>query len=137
MEGYRRFLSLLVPLGLFALGGAGCPNTVRPYTTPMPRALPPSPTLEQVLRVVNSNLHAIQACYERALMTNPTMSGRIAFDWTVATNGRVKNVRVRSSTLENPKVANCIAKKIKRWKFPRPKGGEATITFPFLFRSGS
>ncbi|MDJ0764034.1 MAG: AgmX/PglI C-terminal domain-containing protein [Myxococcota bacterium] len=89
----------------------------------------------EVLRVINSHMHAIQACYERALMRNPTLSGRIAFDWTVSKTGRVKGVRVRSSTLGNAKVAGCINALIKRWKFPRPKGGEATITYPFLFRA--
>jgi hypothetical protein len=92
---------------------------------------------EDVLRVINSHIHAIQACYEKALMGNPALSGRIAMDWTVATTGRVKSVRVRSSTVGSPKVANCISGVIKRWKFPQPKGGEANITFPFLFRSGS
>ncbi len=92
---------------------------------------------EDVLRVINSNIHAIQACYERALMSTPTLSGRIAMDWTVSSSGSVKNVRVRSSTMGNPKVADCMSAQIKRWKFPRPKGGEAQITFPFLFRSGS
>lgn len=92
---------------------------------------------EDVLRVINSNINAIQACYERALMSNPTLSGRIAMDWTVSSSGTVKDVRVRSSTMGNPQVADCMSEKIKRWKFPRPKGGEAQITFPFLFRSGS
>ncbi len=92
---------------------------------------------EDVLKVINKNFHAVQACYERALMQKPNLSGRIAFDWTVSTSGSVKGVRVRSSTLGNPQVANCIAGLIKRWKFPRPKGGEAVITFPFLFRVGS
>lgn len=90
-----------------------------------------------VLKVINSHFHAVQACYERALMQKPTLSGRIAFDWTVTKTGSVKGVRVRSSTLGSPKVANCIANLIKRWKFPRPKGGDAVITFPFLFRVGS
>jgi hypothetical protein len=92
---------------------------------------------EDVLKVINSHFHAVQACYERALMSNPTLSGRVAFDWTVSKTGSVKGVRVRSSTLGSPQVATCISNLIKRWKFPRPKGGEAIITFPFLFRVGS
>lgn len=90
---------------------------------------------EEVSRVVNSHIHAIQACYERALMNNPGMSGRIVFDWVVTKSGRVKGVRVRSSTLGSAGVASCINKLIKRWKFPPPKGGDVTITYPFLFRS--
>ncbi len=76
-----------------------------------------------VYRVINSHIHAVQACYEKALLNKPSLSGRISFDWIVSTNGKVKGVRVRSSTLGSPKVASCISKRIKRWKFPRPKGG--------------
>jgi outer membrane biosynthesis protein TonB len=90
-----------------------------------------------VMRVINSHIAQIQGCYEKALMSNPSLSGRIVFDWTVSSTGKVKGVRVRSSTLGSPKVASCIGSKIKRWKFPKPEGGDVTITFPFLFRSVS
>ena len=89
------------------------------------------------LRIAGVELSNYPYDYERALMQKPTLSGRIAFDWTVSKTGSVKGVRVRSSTLGSPQVATCISKLIKRWKFPRPKGGEALITFPFLFRVGS
>ncbi len=92
---------------------------------------------EDISRVVNSNIHAVQACYEKALLRNPGLSGRIVFDWTVKKDGRVSGVRVRSSTLGNSDVSSCISTKIKKWKFPRPKGGEVIITYPFLFRSVS
>ena len=92
---------------------------------------------EDISRVVNSNIHAVQACYEKALLRNPGLSGRIVFDWTVKSDGRVSGVRVRSSTLGNSDVSSCISTKIKKWKFPRPKGGEVIITYPFLFRSVS
>jgi hypothetical protein len=91
----------------------------------------------EVSRVVNSHIHAIQACYEKALLGNQSLSGRIVFDWTVTTSGHVKGVRVRSSTLGSSKVSGCINKEIKRWVFPRPKGGDVLITYPFLFRSVS
>ena len=92
---------------------------------------------EEISRVVNAHINAIQACYERALMGNPTLSGRIVFDWTVTKRGTVKNVRVRSSTIGSSKVANCISGLIKRWRFPKPKGGDVVVTYPFLFRSVS
>jgi len=79
----------------------------------------------------------VQACYEKALLANPGLGGRIVFDWTVTSTGKVKGVRVRSSTLGSAKVASCIAGKIRRWKFPKPEGGDVTVTFPFLFRSVS
>ena len=56
-------------------------------------------------------------------------------DWTVKMDGLVKDVRVASSTLSNPKVAVCVVDAVKGWKFPKPVGGEALISYPFLFRS--
>jgi hypothetical protein len=90
-----------------------------------------------VMRVINSHIGQVQACYEKALLNNPSLGGRIVFDWTVTSKGTVTGVRVRSSTLGSAKVASCIASRIKRWKFPKPEGGDVTITFPFLFRSVS
>jgi hypothetical protein len=125
--------------GIGSLGKGKRSGNVRGKVTKMSSGAKVGGSLSRadVLRVINSNLHAIQACYERALMSTPSLSGRIAFDWTVTSTGKVKGVRVRSSTLGSPKVAGCISKQIKRWKFPRPKGGEAKITYPFLFRSVS
>jgi hypothetical protein len=125
--------------GIGSLGKGTRSGRVRGKVTKMSSGAKVGGSLSRadVLRVINSNMHAIQACYERALMSTPSLSGRIAFDWTVTSTGKVKAVRVRSSTLGNPKVAGCISNKIKRWKFPRPKGGEAKITYPFLFRSVS
>ena len=52
---YRRCLPLLLCTGLLAFSGASCPQTLQRYTNPLPRVLPPSPTLEQVIEVVNRN----------------------------------------------------------------------------------
>ena len=91
----------------------------------------------EVARVVNANSHQLQACYEKALMGNPSLSGRVVFEWTITSSGKVKGVRASSSTLGNAAATNCMMGKIKRWKFPKPTGGDATIRFPFLFRSVS
>ena len=61
MDGYRRLFSLLLLVGLTAASGASCPQMVRQYTMPRPRALPPSPTLEQVIAVVNGNSSQIRS----------------------------------------------------------------------------
>ena len=61
MDGYRRVFSLLMLVSLTAASGASCPQVVRQYAAPAPRALPPSPTLEQVIAVVNENSSQIQS----------------------------------------------------------------------------
>jgi len=81
----KRPLLLLIPLGLIALSGSACPsNLVRQYTAPIPRALPPSPTLEQVIEVVNRNngqIHSFST--QRATLTGPgfpTLRASIAME---------------------------------------------------------
>ncbi len=91
----------------------------------------------EVARVVNANAHHFQACYEKALMINPNLAGRVVFDWTISLTGKVKGARVRSSTLGSSTATNCMLNKLKSWKFPKPSGGDVPVTFPFLFRNVS
>lgn len=88
-----------------------------------------------VYKTINKYIGSIQRCYERELMSDPSLGGKITFEWTVTTNGSVKGVRERSSTLNSRKVSSCIIRVIKRMKFPSPKGGEAEIAYPFNFES--
>ena len=92
---------------------------------------------DQVYAVVDKNMQRIQACYEKALVRDAGLSGRIVFDWVVATSGSVSDVRVRSSGLKDTGVADCIRSLIRGWKFPEPNGGEVTITYPFVFRAAA
>jgi hypothetical protein len=43
---------------------------------------------------------------------------------------------VRSTTMNNQPVENCIMARIKTWAFPKPKGGgQVLVSYPFLFKS--
>lgn len=71
-RGRRRFLLLLVAAGLVSLSGAQCFERARQsFAPPPPRLLPPSPTLEQVIEVVNRNNSQIVS----GLTTGATLSG--------------------------------------------------------------
>jgi hypothetical protein len=92
---YQRRLLLLVFLGLFALSGASCPQFLQQYTNPPPRVLPPSPTLEQVIDVVNRNNSQIQSfSANNASITGsgfPSLRASVAFQ-------RQKRFRLRAET---------------------------------------
>ena len=92
-------------------------------------------TRGQVLDVVGKHMGKIQSCYERELNDNPSLSGKITFDWTVQSSGKVSAVREVSSSLGSNEVSKCIMKVIKKMKFPKPKGGDAQIRFPFIFKA--
>lgn len=84
MDGYRGRLLLLVLVGLFGISGAHCPNSLRRYTDPLPPALPPSPTLQQVIEVVNrNNSHIHSYCTTQAKLSGPgfpTLRANVAFE---------------------------------------------------------
>jgi len=101
MEGCRVFRSLLVLVGLVAFGGSSCPRLVPHYADPLPRVLPPSPSLEQVIQVVNQNssqivsIEATQAALSGSGL--PTLRADVAFQ-------RPKRFRLRAQMLMSPEV---------------------------------
>lgn len=90
-----RGLALLLALVLFTASGAHCPQVIQQYTQPIPRALQPSATLEQVLQVVNDNSSKVQSYYaSRATVSTPgfpALKANIAFQ-------RPRNFRLRAET---------------------------------------
>jgi len=101
MDGYRRVLALLVPVGLFCLSGAQCPCMFWRPAPAMPHVLPPSPTLEQVTQVVNGNSSQVQSL----LATGATLSGS-GFP-TLRTNlafQRPKRFRLQAEWMTSPEL---------------------------------
>jgi len=117
---------------------AGARGGMRGKVTKLSSRMKVQGTLDpsEVTRVVNAHMGAIQACYEREMTKDPGLAGRIQFEWTIAQDGTVRGVRVQSSTMPSDVVANCISAEIKTWRFARPTGGDAVISYPFAFRSG-
>jgi len=57
-------LALVVGVVCVAASGASCPNALKTYqvgTMPLPRALPPQPSLEQVIDVVHDNTRRVRS----------------------------------------------------------------------------
>jgi len=99
---HRSRLLLLVLAGLFALSGASCPNMLRPAAPQLPRALPPSPTLDQLIQVVNRNNSQIQSFWtDHATLSGPgfpALRASIAF-------GRPKFFRLHATSgLTGPEI---------------------------------
>ncbi len=86
-----------------------------------------------IKRTVRRHSRAIQRCYERVLKTDPTLKGKIAVSFMINMRGRVEMVEISEDTMNSAKVASCIKGVVKRWRFPKPDGGPAQVTFPFVF----
>jgi hypothetical protein len=88
---------------------------------------------EMVKRVIDQHLEEITVCYETALMTNPSILGRIVFEWKILMDGRVGEIRIVASSINSHEIHDCIKSAIKSWQFPKPVGTEVIVSYPFVF----
>ncbi len=88
---------------------------------------------EDVKRVIEQHLDDITYCYETALISNPSIKGKITMEWKILMSGAVGEVRIKSSTVKSPEIYGCIKSAIKTWQFPRPVGNEVVVSYPFIF----
>lgn len=90
---------------------------------------------EAVAKVINSHLGEVSSCYERALLKEPGLSGKIVLEWQITTSGSVGFAKTKSSTMKSSAVEQCILGSLKTWRFPPAKGAGVVITYPFMFNS--
>lgn len=91
---------------------------------------------ELIRRVIEQHKAQIRYCYEKELVRNPGLFGKLGMVWTIQGDGTVRDVSVKQTTMNDPNVERCIAGKIRTWQFPKPKGGGIIIVnYPFVFKS--
>lgn len=90
---------------------------------------------EQVLKAMQAYLGKIQSCYERSLLSDPNLSGRIEFEWNIAKSGNVTSVAIKKNSVAGgEQLGECVSNVIRSIKFPSAANGEETnpsIGFPF------
>ena len=85
-------------------------------------------------RILGARRRAVQACYERELRNNPSLSGRVAVEFTIQTTGAVSSARASENTTGSASLGSCVAGVIRRVRFrPAPEGGSVTLEFPYVF----
>ena len=86
-----------------------------------------------IRRVVEVHLPETRACYEVLLASDAGASGVLAVDFTIDESGEVRDPVVFGEDLTDATLHDCVRDRILAWKFPRPEGGQVTVTYPFLF----
>lgn len=90
---------------------------------------------DQVLKALQAYLGKIQSCYERSLLSDPNLSGRIEFEWNISKAGSVGNVDIKKNSVAGgEQLGDCVSGVIKSIKFPSAANGEETnpsVGFPF------
>jgi len=121
--------------GTLDLGGAGKGVTrILPGHTTVQGSL----SKDVIASIVKRHENEIRYCYEAELDKHPDLYGKVSVAWTIDGTGDVSEATVNETTMNNPMVESCMATKIRRWKFPEPKGGgQVFVTYPWVFRSSA
>jgi hypothetical protein len=120
-----------------------------PYTGPSlrnfaPPPPPPRPTVkvldvqvngaldkEIVKRIVLRNRGQVQFCFERELLRNPGIGGKVVLQMVIAGNGSVTASKLNQG-LGVSAVDDCLSNRARTWQFPAHEGN-ATATVQMVF----
>ncbi|MEM6293254.1 MAG: AgmX/PglI C-terminal domain-containing protein [Myxococcota bacterium] len=90
-----------------------------------------------IRRVVKNHINQVRHCYNEGLVRDPTLRGRVKVQFSIGATGKVPMAVVAETSLKDKNVGNCIAKAVKRWRFPKPDGGGTVmVTYPFVLNPG-
>lgn len=124
-------------IGALGTGNIGKGAVGGTVTHAVARAVSAQGTIDKdaVAKVINSHLHEVSSCYERALLKEPGLAGKIVLEWTISTSGTVSSAKTKSSTMKSAAVEQCILGALKLWQFPKAQGSGVVISYPFMFNS--
>ncbi|WP_426751853.1 TonB family protein [Myxococcus sp. Y35] len=87
-----------------------------------------------IAKVIRRHQGEIKYCYESELNKDPSLAGKVAVAFVIDPTGAVSDASVSETTLNNAAAERCMLSRIRRWKFPEPKGGGVvSVTYPWLF----
>jgi biopolymer transport protein ExbD len=88
-----------------------------------------------VRRVLRRSTYALKFCYEKALLIDPNLVGRVKILFVVARDGNVSSSTPQGIGVSQ-EVDNCVAQKIGQLAFPAPVGGGTVeITYSMVFQT--
>lgn len=91
---------------------------------------------EAVRQVIRKNLKSFEACYHQLLKRNSEAHGKIEIEWDIIEKGKVDDVSVASSSLDDAPFNECMVTAMKKLTFPAPAANQiARIKYPFVFTS--
>ena len=110
-------------------------KTVDPTFIPGPVETRDCMSRDQIVSVVRRHRNEIPACYERALQRDRSLAGQIKIHFKISSTGSVFMTKIKSSSLKNKSVEQCVQNKVRHWVFPEPQGcSMVNVTYPFNFK---
>jgi TonB family protein len=92
---------------------------------------------EIVGRIIRRHVAEVKYCYMVARQRRPKLQGRVVVQFTIAATGQVVVSKIQQTTARDRKLERCLTSAVRRWLFPRPRGGGIVIvSAPFVLRGG-
>jgi len=92
---------------------------------------------DAIRRTVRAHINEVRHCYNQGLARDPNLKGRVSVRFSIGPVGRVVSSAVLDDSLGDRAVGACVSKAVRRWTFPRPRGGgSAMVTYPFSLSPG-
>lgn len=86
-----------------------------------------------IRRIVRAHLNEVRRCYNRGLVADPTLAGRVVIHFVIDERGKVASALVSETDLDDEQVGKCIAAATKGWTFPKADGaGRVVVNYPFV-----
>jgi hypothetical protein len=93
-------------------------------------------TRDVVRAIIAKYRSQIRNCYERGLLVNSDLAGRIVYQWKISPAGPVVSVQLVRSDVHFDKLEGCVRDVIRSMQFPAAENGQATtVIYPFAFQS--
>ena len=92
---------------------------------------------EVIGEVIRRHWNEIKYCYEKVLQKDPNLQGKVAVNFVIDGSGSVAEAMATEDSVgSSGAVSGCMTQRIRRWKFPEPKGGgQVIVTYPWVFRA--
>jgi hypothetical protein len=85
-----------------------------------------------IRQIVRASYGAFRECYERGLMMNPKLQGRVNVRFVIQQDGSVDQIANEGADLASEDVIDCVLHGFRALRFPAPRGGIVTVQYPIL-----
>jgi hypothetical protein len=95
-------------------------------------------TSTEITTIMQSQKTDVRRCYDRELVLQPDLEGKLVVSLRVADNGLIDAACIKSTTFVTGDIEQCILRTVRSLKFPKPRGGgSVVVSYPYVFQSGS
>lgn len=86
-----------------------------------------------VTATINNHRSSFYKCYTQLLQKDPTAKGQSSVHFTIENSGKMTNVEVSASDINDVDFKKCLVEVLKRIEFPPFQGPVVSTTFPLRF----